>query len=454
MTHPDQSTDLLVAGGGMAGLVASLSAAEAHADVTVIEKGLEAGGAARLSAGVFWTPPTFEALRQTVPEGDEELQRTLASEFDDSLTWLKGHGLPLPSREVLTGRTGRLMGIGDPGRREGFMEALRARAEKLGVHVLTRRQLASLERVNGGFSVRITSGETVETWSARALVLATGGYQGNRELLARYLGPESDSLMIRSWPGCTGDGFLAGLAAGAGASRGLGGFYGHTMPATTVPPEEYQTITPYFASIGVLVNRFGNRFTDESFGNLEEGNAAAGMRQPGGRYYLIFDQKIYRDHVLGPGITGGDLKAPNKFERAKALGAPTLEAPNLPELVVRMEREWEVNGPRLLAELDAYNRVVREGRGALLVPPRIKNQQPLDEGPFYAMTCVGAITIPYGGLWVNGGCQVRDRSGAPIRGLYAAGADAGGVFNRTYGGGLAWALVSGRVAGRNAAKLY
>jgi succinate dehydrogenase/fumarate reductase flavoprotein subunit len=119
-----------------------------------------------------------------------------------------------------------------------------------------------------------------------------------------------------------------------------------------------------------------------------------------------------------------------------------------------MESTWGVNEPRLLAELDGYNSAVREGRGARLVPPRLLNQQPLDEGPFYAMTCVGAITIPYGGLWVNGYCQVRDRSGSPIGGLFAAGADAGGVFNRTYGGGLAWALVSGRVAGRNAAKSY
>jgi len=203
--------------------------------------------------------------------------------------------------------------------------------------------------------------------------------------------------------------------------------------------------------VGVLVNRYGNRFTDESVGTIEEANAWAGMQQPGGRSYLIIDQRIYREHVLGPGFLGGVVPAPNKWERAKDLGAPTLEAPTLGELVRRMETRWEVNGSRLSAELDAYNRAVADGRGAGLVPPRSRFQQPLDEAPYYAMACVAAITFPYGGLQVNADCRVLGRRGSPIPGLYAAGVDAGGVFNRIYAGGLAWALVSGRAAGRNAA---
>jgi succinate dehydrogenase/fumarate reductase flavoprotein subunit len=117
-----------------------------------------------------------------------------------------------------------------------------------------------------------------------------------------------------------------------------------------------------------------------------------------------------------------------------------------------MEAQWGVNGQRLSAELESYNRAVAEGRGATLVPLRLRYQQPLAEAPYYAMACRPAITFPYGGLCVDGDCRVLDGGETPITGLYAAGVDAGGVFNRFYAGGLAWALVSGRVAGRNAAK--
>ena len=453
MSRMERSVGVLVAGGGMSGLSAALSAAEGGADVTVLEKGSLVGGAARLSGGVIFTFPTLELLRRNVPEGDEDLQRTLAAEFADSLAWLKNHGLPLePPQQLLGEGWGSVMGIGAPGRRGQFMEILRARAEALGARVLPNRGLSSLELSrSGSVVVRVESPEGRESWETRALVLATGGFQANRELLTRFLGPASDYLMIRTWPTCTGDGFLAGLAAGAAASRGLGTFYGHTMPAAPVPPEEYQPITPYFASVGVLVNQYGNRFTDESVGTIEEANAWAGMQQPGGRYYLIFDQRIYREHVVGPGILGGAVAAPNKFERAKELGAPTLEAPTLGKLIEEMEAQWGVNGPRLSAELSAYNQAVREGRGAILVPPRSRFLQPLAEAPYYAMACIPAITFPYGGLRINGACQVLNRVSTPIEGLYASGVDAGGVYNRIYAGGLSWALVSGRVAGRNAA---
>lgn len=196
---PERTSQVLVAGAGMAGLCATLAAAEAGADVTVLEKGGEVGGAARLSAGLIWTLPTFELNRKHVPEGDAELQRTLSANFAGSMDWLEQHGLPLESpQQVLGDGWGRVMGVGSPGRREAFAQALRARAETFGARVLLNRRLVALRPADSGYlSVQVESREGRESWKARNVVLATGGYQGNRELLARYLGPASDYLMIR-----------------------------------------------------------------------------------------------------------------------------------------------------------------------------------------------------------------------------------------------------------------
>lgn len=444
--------DVLVAGGGMAGLAAAAAAAETGAKVTLLEKAASVGGAARLSAGLIWTLPSAGALRQWVPEGDPDLQGLLAAEFAAALDWLASLGLPLlPGGEALGVGWGRAMGLGAPGRREPFLELFCACARQRGVQVLLQRRLVALDLARDGAAVEVEGPGGREWWRAETVILATGGFAANRELLARYLGAAADHLLLRTLPTCTGDGFLAGLAAGAAASKGLGSFYGHTMPAAPVPPEEYQLVTPYFASMGVLVNRYGRRFTDESAGLIEEANAEAGMHQPGGRYYLIVDQRLYREQVEGGAVSPGVPPAGNKWERARALGAPVITRPSLADLAAAMADQWGVHAPALLSELSAYNQAVAAEKGACLVPPRSRHQQPLVEPPFHAMACIPALTLPYGGLQVDRSLRVMGRSGQPLPRLWAAGADAGGVFNRAYAGGLAWALVSGRAAGRAAA---
>ena len=73
------------------------------------------------------------------------------------------------------------------------------------------------------------------------------------------------------------------------------------------------------------------------------------------------------------------------------------------------------------------------------------------EPPFYAIRVVAGVTFTYGGVKVDSEAQVLDRSGGPIGGLYAAGADCGGIYTRGYTGGLSMGLAFGRLAGRNAA---
>lgn len=105
---------------------------------------------------------------------------------------------------------------------------------------------------------------------------------------------------------------------------------------------------------------------------------------------------------------------------------------------------------KVLATIKAYNHACRSGTGDRLSPARVRHAIPLLQAPFYAMRCVPGITNTCGGIKIDEKARVLDAAGRPIRGLYAAGADAGGVFGRHYAGFLGWALASGRMAGSSA----
>ena len=115
------SREVIVVGGGMAGLTAGLAAAEAGGDVLVLESEPSVGGSMALSGGLIWSPATYELARQWVPRGDPGLQRILVDELEPAWSWLEDHGLPLeppvPCLKDRMGR-GRLMSVGGPGARE------------------------------------------------------------------------------------------------------------------------------------------------------------------------------------------------------------------------------------------------------------------------------------------------------------------------------------------------
>ena len=116
-----------------------------------------------------------------------------------------------------------------------------------------------------------------------------------------------------------------------------------------------------------------------------------------------------------------------------------------------MATRWGVARHRLLATLEEYNAAARAGDDAALPIAKSGGLLPLETPPFFALRCLPGITFTYGGARVNARAQVLDTSRQPIPGLYAAGADVGGVYTRGYTGGLALGLAFGRIAGRAAA---
>jgi len=187
----------------------------------------------------------------------------------------------------------------------------------------------------------------------------------------------------------------------------------------------------------VGINKEGKRYVDESLGYVANGKAA--MKQPGQTVAMIFDENIKKQ----PGVTA----AVNQFNR---LGIEIIEAGSLSELAAKIE----VPASNLEKTIAEFNAAVVNGSAPGAQPPKKAFAYKIDTPKFYAFyPLVPGITITFGGIKINENAQALEPDGKIIRGLYAAGECAGGLFYEDYigGGSLANCLVMGRIAGFHAA---
>lgn len=440
--------DVIIAGAGFAGLVAARAAAESGAHTLVLEAAERPGGSAAISAGAIWAPETTEKLTAYVPDGDAALQRAFCENFEEALSWLSRTGLPLSGYDTVGGvGRGRAMDIGAAGDRHEFMALMAQQVHEAGATILYGTPLVSAAHTHTGAGIEVQFGGAPRKAHTRALIVATGGFQSNPELRDRYIGQGAgETLVVRSAPRMDGVGLTAALSLGADVSRNMDCFYGHTMPDVEVAPAEMQPLTPYFARQCVFLNRDGLRFIDESAGLLEELNPQLGWRQPGGVYWLVFDARIYREHGINQRVTAS-VPTQDRLARWREIGAPIIETPTLEALVQELSAREGVDAAAAVHSLGAYNASCESGDFS---PGRIRDRLPLAEAPFYAVRARAGITCTCGGVRIDASGRALDSDGDPVPGLYAAGVDAGGVFGRTYGGFLGWALVSGYLAGRAA----
>lgn len=467
---------IVVCGGGLAGFSAAVSALEAGAAVTLIEKAPQVGGTTVISSGLVWTIADYDRIRSDIPHGDAAIQWLVYDNVDEALTWLADKGAKLGPDEPLLGHgRGRIME--DPAQAIG---ALSDRFRQLGGKLFLSTALDALLTKDGAVcGVRaIHNGPSIEL-TADAVILATGGFQGNPELLARYVLPDADNLILRANPWSTGDGFLAATAIGAGVSSGLDTFYGHalTMAPARYSSLEFRDVSQYYGQASVAINLLGERFCDESEGNGEEIINQRLARQPGGRGFYIIDQ----DALNSAPIQGLEVVAKTIVDRARAAGAPIVEAPTLEDLC-RGLAEHGVPEPVAFDTLRTFNKLVGSDRADALMPGRKRRRKPLSAAPFYAVGVQSAITFTMGGIRVDERMRVLGRAGStspmapmpvsrafmetnggpvvigsdyrqtPIRGLFAVGCDAGNISHFGYMGGLAPALTTGLTAGREAAR--
>jgi hypothetical protein len=281
---------------------------------------------------------------------------------------------------------------------------------------------------------------------AKGVIMVSGGIEGDPQLVASFLGPNADRVLVRANPGSVGDGFHMAQAVGAAASRSLSSFYGHLVsyPIREWADTHFLPLTQYHSIHCIMVNRHGRRFIDESMG--DEFNNQAVLGQPESRAILLADEDTRRRFVVTAPYPHGEVV--DRFAVAADAGGNYAREVTVEALIAHVAT-WGVPAETLRATLDAYHRAAA-GEGPVVDAPMPATPTPLRVPPFHAVEVQPALTFTYGGLRIDADARILDRDNRPIAGLYATGADAGGVFHRGYEGGLGMSLVLGRRAARTA----
>jgi succinate dehydrogenase/fumarate reductase flavoprotein subunit len=433
--------DLLVLGGGMAGLSAAAFAARHGARVVLVEKAAAVGGSAAL-AGYVWTARTPEVLAEIMPQGDPELGRVLVEGVGGGVDWIRSLGVECGDPVTVMG-----YGRGCQVDMQQYIRACEAAVRRApGCRVLTSTTAVALLRTGGAVAgARLRAGDgTEEIVPARWTLLATGGFQNDPGLTGQHIHPRAAGIPRRTNPHSAGDGLRLGLDAGAAFGKAGAGFYGHLVPypVSLTDPASFVELSLYYSEHGLLVNQDGRRFVDETV--ADHISTQAVLRQPNGRALLIADERVRREWIMAAYVDG--LQPVDKLAVVRRAGGRVALAEDLDELAY-LPDDWGYDATAVVETVRAFNAGASNG-GTVLDPSRVNDAAPLDEPPYYVVEAQPAITSTQCGLLIDTCARVLDEVGAPIDGLLSAGGDSGGTFVHGYAGGLALALVFGLQAAR------
>lgn len=435
--------DVLVIGGGIAGLTAAARAAGAGKSVIVVEKGGIVGGSAVLSGGGLWTLAEPGIAADIDPTCDAAMCETLAADFARGAEWVESLG----GQILAPVRIDAIQGFPSVCRPIDILSYIRLCAatvrDREGWIVTSSTVQELVVRDGAVCGALVADRDGLTRILAEKVVLATGGYQASAALRRELIGPQAENSLLRSNPNSDGGGITLALAAGARLRPPNDEFYGHLIahplnqPFT---PREYLRFSQIASPRSLLFNRSGSRFLDKSISYYR--NASAAARQPGGVVLLVADEAIRQYDLSAYPAT----ELIDRFPEARNAGASVIEAASLGELDAAAQAIGFAN---VGAGVEAFNAAM-SGEGEL-APPRANHRRRL-EPPFWAMEVCPAITFPFRGLETDSEGRVIGGDGHPIPGLFAAGAD-GCFYSGTYFGGLALGLVFGlRAADASIAK--
>ena len=481
MAAPAAPFDLVVVGCGIAGLSAAAAALQAGARVAILERSVkdERGGQTRWTeallrmksesepsddfeahlannAGHYLDPEliaetardrdNWSSIVKTLGFTDPEVIATFASSVGPTVAWLKSFGVKfdfLPTY-FITACQPRMAPIGGG---LALVEALAGWCESNGGRFFYETTARSLIQDEDGAVIGVRCagpGHKSLELHARAVVLASGGFEGNPEMLTHYLGPRARYIrpVARGGYYNKGEGIRMALAIGAAACGDYGAFHAEPLDPRSGTTEPVVLVFNY----GVLVNKAGVRFVNEAPATVDatyEAITRVIFEQPDGIAFCILDSRI--DEV------------PN-WRRSVRSDQPPFAAASLPELAQKLG----MDARELAATVDAFNAACPAGAFKPLeldglstqpgyVPKKSNWARRIDKPPFLAFPIICGNCFTFGGLKVDTQARVINADGAVIPGLYAAG-ETIGLYYGTYAGATSVlrGAVFGRIAGLHA----
>ena len=444
-TYEELDTDIVIVGAGGAGMTAAINAAQAGKDVILLEKMPYAGGNTTKATGGMNAAETHYQEEQGIEDSvdqfvedtmegghninDKDLVTTMAENSAEAIDWLDSIGAPLPKVSFSGGATNARIHAPEDGSGVGayLVTALLKKIDEFDnikvMYNTTATDIMSLEgTVNG---VMAEDEETYYTIHAKAVVLATGGFGNNEDMIVNYRS-DLEGTVTTSAPGITGDGIVMAEAVGADLTD-----IEQIQLHPTVEQKTSMLITESVRGDGaILVNQDGKRFTDELL--TRDVVSAAELEQPGSYAYIIFDQRL-RD----------GLKAIEKYVSTGI----TVQGDTIEELAEKIEVD-----PAALSEtLNNWNKYVADKKD-----PDFGRDTGMDNdlsvAPYYAIKIAPGIHHTMGGVHIDTDARVIDTNGKAIPGLFAAGEVVGGVHggNRIGGNAVADIVVFGKIASTSA----
>lgn len=467
-------TDVCVIGAGPAGITAAINAAEAGAQVLVIDQ-LEGIGVCGHSITAVGTPWQDEAGIAMTPEDlvdfwatyddphlDRDLMLFVARESAATIAWLDEHGpsfvgVTVPPTNPFQEPMCTLVTTGGRDGKASYLDPLKATADELGVAFKFATTATSLVQDESGAVVGVAAvgsdGHEVSI-DARATIVASGGFGSNSDLVRLYA-PRTPNVGPVTG---TANGFAVTAAPAIGAELVMPG---GTQALFSNPGK----VGPDHAGQGLFVDGDGKRFINENLYTFDR--SAIAFKQGISRYYALYDEP-----------TTGTLYGMPKDGFAAGIESGTVVTA---DTIEDLARKLGVNAAALAATVEAYNGycetgideefgkpAVRTGRvtdpdkaneyDPDVIEREFKLLNPLATPPFYAVSMVAdstRLTGTQGGLKINADTEVLDTDGASLPGLFAAGEAANGqVFGYAYpqsGASLCLCFTLGRFAGTSAA---
>jgi len=450
-----ENFDIVIVGGGGAGLSAAISASNLGAKVVLLEKMAAVGGNTLVSMGGINIPGSDaqkskkiednpelyynDALTGGDGENNKELFKILSENALDTYNWLKEEikvefkkdelihfgGHTVPRAAIFKGKYA-----------VELISKLRKKAENLGVEIRTgvdAKEIITKDKEVIGIKA-ISEGKSVKFFGSRGVIFTTGGFSGNIEMRKKY-NPELDErYKTTNQSGITGDGHLM--------CEKLGVDFVHMSYIQTFPIAN--PLTGALSHVGgsrfdgaILVNKSGERFVEE----LERRDVVSKsiLSQTEGVGYLVWSQEIeaVANRTVENKVEVNTLKRDNLFVEG------TLE---------KCTKKLEINLTTLKNTINIYNSYVEKGRDEKF--NRRGNLIKIEKGPFYIQIVAPAVHHTMGGIKINSDNEVLDIRGNIIKGLYAAGEIVGGIHgtNRLGGNAITDILVFGKRVGEKIMK--